>query len=87
VLKSFARKDWAPVLEITVINYSDRMEITSLGCSANFDDARKMFAEQRYIHNPIIIETLGDHGYVDMCSMDVRCKIAPLANVFIRKDT
>ena len=86
LLNGFAHRDWTRALEITVINYSDRMEITSPGALQNSMTLEKMIAGQRSIRNPIILETLRDYGYVDMRGMGVRRKIIPLTRELTGKD-
>ena len=86
ILNSFAHRDWTRALEITVVNYRDRMEITSPGALQNSMTLEKMLAGQRSIRNPIILETLRDYEYVDMRGMGVRRKIVPLTREFTGKD-
>jgi ATP-dependent DNA helicase RecG len=87
ILNSFAHRDWTRSLEITVINYSDRIEINSPGALQNSMTLEKMLSGQRSIRNPIIFETLRDYEYVDMRGMGVRRKIVPLVKEFTGKDT
>ena len=86
ILNGFAHRDWTRALEITVINYSDRIEINSPGSLQNSMTLEKMLAGQRSIRNPIILETLRDYEYVDMRGMGVRRKIVPLTKEFTGKD-
>jgi ATP-dependent DNA helicase RecG len=86
ILNSFAHRDWTRALEITVVNYSDRIEINSPGALQNSMTLEKMLAGQRSIRNPIILETLRDYEYVDMRGMGVRRKIVPLTKEFTGKD-
>lgn len=86
ILNSFTHRDWTRSLEITVVNYSDRIEINSPGALQNSMTLEKMLAGQRSIRNPIIIETLRDYRYVDMRGMGVRRKIVPLTKEFTGKD-
>jgi ATP-dependent DNA helicase RecG len=86
ILNSFAHRDWTRALEITVVNYSDRIEINSPGALQNSMTLEKMLAGQRSIRNPIILETLRDYEYVDMRGMGVRRKIVPLTKEFSGKD-
>jgi ATP-dependent DNA helicase RecG len=85
-LNAFAHRDWTSALEITIINYSDRIEINSPGSLQNAMTLEKMLAGQRSIRNPIILETLRDYEYVDMRGMGVRRKIVPLTKEFTGKD-
>ena len=86
ILNSFAHRDWTRALEITVTNYSDRIEINSPGALQNSMTLEKMLAGQRSIRNPIILETLRDYEYVDMRGMGVRRKIVPLTKEYTGKD-
>jgi len=86
ILNGFAHRDWTRALEISVVNYSDRIEITSPGSLQNSMTLEKMLAGQRSIRNPIITETLRDYEYVDMRGMGVRRKIVPLTKEFTGKD-
>jgi len=86
ILNAFAHRDWTRALEITVINYSDRMEINSPGSLQNSMTLEKMLNGQRSIRNPIILETLRDYEYVEMRGMGVRRKIIPLTKEFTGKD-
>jgi ATP-dependent DNA helicase RecG len=86
ILNSFAHRDWTRALEITTVNYSDRIEINSPGTLQNSMTLEKMLAGQRSIRNPIIFETLRDYEYVDMRGMGVRRKIVPLTKEFSGKD-
>ena len=86
ILNSFAHRDWTRALEITVVNYSDRIEISSPGTLQNSMTLEKMLAGQRSIRNQIIMETLRDYEYVDMRGMGVRRKIVPLTKEFTGKD-
>ena len=86
ILNGFAHRDWTRALEITVVNYSDRIEINSPGSLQNAMTLEKMLAGQRSIRNPIILETLRDYEYVDMRGMGVRRKIVPLTKEFTGKD-
>ena len=86
ILNSFAHRDWTRALEITVINYSDRIEINSPGALQNSMTLEKMLAGQRSIRNPIILETLRDYEYVDMRGMGIRRKIVPLTKEYTGKD-
>ncbi|MCL2008518.1 MAG: putative DNA binding domain-containing protein [Treponema sp.] len=86
LLNSFAHRDWTRALEITIINYADRIEINSPGALQNSMTLEKMLTGQRSIRNPIILETLRDYEYVDMRGMGVRRKIVPLTKEYTGKD-
>jgi len=86
ILNSFAHRDWTRALEITVTNFSDRIEINSPGSLQNSMTLEKMLNGQRSIRNPIILETLRDYEYVDMRGMGVRRKIVPLTKEYTGKD-
>jgi ATP-dependent DNA helicase RecG len=71
---------------VEVVNYNDRLEITSPGALQNSMSVEKMLAGQRSVRNPIILETLRDYSYVDMRGMGVRKKIVPLVRAFTGRD-
>jgi ATP-dependent DNA helicase RecG len=86
LLNCFAHRDWTRALEATVVNFFDRIEITSPGALQNSMTLEKMLAGQRSIRNPVITETLRDYEYVDMRGMGVRRKIVPLTKDYTGKD-
>ena len=68
-INSFSHRDWTRALEITVTNYSHRIEINSPGALHNSMTIEKMLAGQCSIRNPIILEILRYYEYVDMRGM------------------
>ncbi len=69
-----------------MVNYSDRLEVTSPGILQNSMTIEKMLAGQRSPRNPIIVEIMRDYGYVDARGMGVRRKIVPLTRDYAGKD-
>jgi ATP-dependent DNA helicase RecG len=86
LLNSFAHRDWTRSIEVELVNYNDRLVITSPGALQNSMSVEKMLAGQRSVRNPIILETLRDYGYVDMRGMGIRRKIVPLTRDLAGKD-
>lgn len=86
LLNAFVHRDWTRSIEVEVVNYSDRLEVTSPGALQNSMTIEKMLAGQRSPRNPIIVEIMRDYGYVDMRGMGVRRKIVPLTRDYAGKD-
>lgn len=86
LLNAFVHRDWTRSIAIEVVNYSDRLEVTSPGALQNSMTIEKMLAGQRSPRNPIIVEIMRDYGYVDMRGMGVRRKIVPLTRDYAGKD-
>lgn len=86
LLNAFVHRDWTRSIEVEVINYSDRLEVTSPGTLQNSMTIEKMLAGQRSPRNPIIVEVMRDYGYVDARGMGVRRKIVPLTRDYAGKD-
>ena len=82
VLNALVHRDWTRALEVEVVNYADRLEVTSPGSLQNVMTVEKMLAGQRSARNPIIVEVMRDYGYVDQRGMGVRRKIVPLVRAF-----
>ncbi|WP_291994137.1 RNA-binding domain-containing protein [Candidatus Accumulibacter sp. ACC003] len=78
LLNALVHRDWTRSMEVEVINYADRLEVTSPGALQNSMTIEKMLAGQRSPRNPIIVEIMRDYGYVDARGMGVRRKIVPL---------
>lgn len=78
LVNALAHRDWTRSLEVEVVSYADRLEISSPGALHNSMTVEKMLAGQRSPRNPIIVEVLRDYGYVDARGMGVRNKIVPL---------
>lgn len=86
LLNAFVHRDWTRPMEVEVVNYSDRLEITSPGALQNSMTLEKMLAGQRSSHNPILVEVMRDYGYVDARGMGVRRKIVPLTREYAGRD-
>jgi ATP-dependent DNA helicase RecG len=86
LLNAFVHRDWTRSIAVEVVNYSDRLEVTSPGALQNSMTIEKMLAGQRSPRNPIIVEIMRDYGYVDMRGMGVRRKIVPLTRDYAGKD-
>jgi ATP-dependent DNA helicase RecG len=86
LLNALVHRDWTRALEVEVVNYADRLEVTSPGTLQNSMTVEKMLAGQRSPRNPIIVEVMRDYGYVDMRGMGVRRKIVPLTRDYTGKD-
>jgi ATP-dependent DNA helicase RecG len=86
LLNALVHRDWTRSVEVEVVNYSDRLEVTSPGALQNSMTVEKMLAGQRSSRNPIIVEIMRDYGYVDARGMGVRRKIVPLTKDYAGKD-
>jgi ATP-dependent DNA helicase RecG len=86
ILNALVHRDWTRSIEIEVVNYANRLEVTSPGTLQNSMTLEKMLAGQRSPRNPIIAEIMRDYGYVDMRGMGVRRKIVPLTLEYTGQD-
>lgn len=86
LLNALVHRDWTRSMEVEVVNYADRLEVTSPGALQNSMTIEKMLAGQRSARNPIIVEIMRDYGYVDARGMGVRRKIVPLTREYTRKE-
>ena len=86
VLNALVHRDWTRATEVEVVNYADRLEVTSPGALQNSMTVDKMLAGQRSARNPIIVEVMRDYGYVEHRGMGVRRKIVPLTRDFAGRD-
>lgn len=86
LLNAFVHRDWTRANEVEVVNYLDRLEITSPGALQNSMTIEKMLAGQRSPRNPILVEIMRDYGYVESRGMGVRRKIVPLTRQYTGKD-
>ncbi|NKJ47218.1 transcriptional regulator [Burkholderia sp. SG-MS1] len=86
ILNALVHRDWTRSMEVEVVNYSDRLEVTSPGALQNSMTIEKMLAGQRSPRNPIIVEIMRDYGYVDARGMGVRRKIMPLTRGYAGRD-
>lgn len=86
VLNALVHRDWTRPVEVEIVNYADRLEITSPGALQNSMTIEKMLAGQRSARNPVITEVMRDYGYVEQRGMGVRRKIVPLTREFAGRD-
>ena len=86
VLNALVHRDWTRSTEVEVVNYNDRLEVTSPGRLQNAMTLDKMLAGQRSARNGIIVDVMRDYGYVDYRGMGVRRKIVPLTREFAGRD-
>lgn len=86
LVNALIHRDWTRGLEVEVVSYADRLEITSPGALQNSMTVGKMLAGQRSPRNPILVEVCRDYGYVDARGMGVRRKIVPLVREQSGKD-
>jgi ATP-dependent DNA helicase RecG len=78
LLNAVVHRDWTRSVEVEVVSYVDRLEITSPGALQNSMTIEKMLAGQRSPRNPLLVDIMRDYGYVDARGMGVRRKIVPL---------
>lgn len=78
LLNAVIHRDWTRSVEVEVVAYRDRVEITSPGALQNSMTIEKMLAGQRSPRNPLLVDIMRDYGYVDARGMGVRRKIVPL---------
>ena len=81
LINALAHRDWTRFLDVEIVGYSDRLEITSPGALPNSMTVENMLAGQRSARNPIIVEVLRDYGYVDARGMGIRAKVVPALKV------
>jgi ATP-dependent DNA helicase RecG len=86
LLNALVHRDWTRATEVEVVNYMDRLEVTSPGALQNSMTLEKMLAGQRSPRNPILVEIMRDYGYVEARGMGVRRKIVPLTRQYTGKD-
>ncbi|MBL8345043.1 MAG: putative DNA binding domain-containing protein [Rubrivivax sp.] len=86
LVNALVHRDWTRPLEVEIVNYSDRLEITSPGALQNSMTIEKMLAGQRSARNPVVMEVMRDYGYVEQRGMGVRRKIVPLTRDFTGQD-
>jgi ATP-dependent DNA helicase RecG len=86
LLNALIHRDWTRSIEVDVVNYGDRLELTSPGALQNSMTVAKMLAGQRSQRNPIMVEIMRDYGYVDARGMGVRRKIVPLTRDYAGKE-
>jgi ATP-dependent DNA helicase RecG len=86
VLNALVHRDWTRSTQVEVVNYADRLEVTSPGRLQNSMTVDKVLAGQRSARNGIIVDVMRDYGYVDHRGMGVRRKIVPLTRAFAGQD-
>ncbi len=86
LLNALVHRDWTRAIEVEVVNYSDRLEVTSPGALQNAMTVEKMLAGQRSPRNTMIVDVMRDYGYVDARGMGVRLKIVPLTQQYSGKE-
>lgn len=77
IVNAFVHRDWTRALEVEVVDYADRLEVTSPGPLPNSMTVARVLAGQRTPRNPILVEVMRDYGYVDARGMGVRRRIVP----------
>lgn len=86
VVNALVHRDWTRPVEVEIVNYADRLEVTSPGALQNSMTIEKMLAGQRSARNPVIMEVMRDYGYVEQRGMGVRRKIVPLTREVAGRD-
>lgn len=86
MVNALVHRDWTRPVEVEIVNYIDRLEITSPGALQNSMTVEKMLAGQRSARNPVVMEVMRDYGYVEQRGMGVRRKIVPLTRNFAGRD-
>jgi ATP-dependent DNA helicase RecG len=86
VVNALVHRDWTRPVEVEIVNYADRLEVTSPGALQNSMTIEKMLAGQRSARNPVIMEVMRDYGYVEQRGMGVRRKIVPLTRDVAGRD-
>ncbi len=86
LVNALVHRDWTRPVEVEVVNYTDRLEVTSPGALQNSMTVEKMLAGQRSARNPVVMEVMRDYGYVEQRGMGVRRKIVPLSRDLTGRD-
>ena len=86
LVNALVHRDWTRPVEVEIVNYADRLEVTSPGALQNSMTVEKMLAGQRSARNPVVMEVMRDYGYVEQRGMGVRRKIVPLTRNFSGRD-
>ena len=86
LLNAVVHRDWTRSVDVEVVAYADRLEVTSPGALQNSMTIEKMLAGQRSPRNPILVDVMRDYGYVDARGMGVRRKIVPLVRAESGRD-
>lgn len=82
VVNALVHRDWTRSVDIEIVVYKDRLEVTSPGALQNSMTIEKMLAGQRSPRNPLIVDALRDYSYVDARGMGIRTKVVPLMRQF-----
>lgn len=78
VVNALVHRDYAIAgSDVSLIIYSDRLEIESPGRLPNTVTVAKMVAGFRYLRNQNLVNIMRDYGYMDARGMGVRNKIIP----------
>jgi ATP-dependent DNA helicase RecG len=77
IINALAHRDWTRFVDVEIVGYRDRLEITSPGALPNSMTVEKVLAGQRSARNTIVVEVLRDYGYVDARGMGIRVKVVP----------
>ena len=86
MVNALVHRDWTRPTEVEIVNYTDRLVVTSPGALQNSMTVEKMLAGQRSARNPVVMEVMRDYGYVEQRGMGVRRKIVPLTREFTGRD-
>lgn len=86
IVNALVHRDWTRPAEVEVVDYADRLEVTSPGALQNSMTVAKMLAGQRSARNPVIAEVMRDYGYVEQRGMGVRRRIVPLTRDLAGRD-
>ena len=78
IVNAFSHRDWTRSVDVEVVVYADRLELTSPGSLPNSMTVDQMLAGQRAPRNPILHNVLRDYGYSDARGMGIRTKVVPL---------
>jgi ATP-dependent DNA helicase RecG len=78
LVNAIAHRDWTRFVDIELVIYANRLEVTSPGPLPNTMTIEKMIAGQRSPRNTILVDVLRDYGYVDARGMGIRNKVIPL---------
>lgn len=78
VVNALVHRDYAIAgSDVSIIIYSDRLEIESPGRLPNTVTVAKMVAGFRYLRNQNLVNIMRDYGYMDARGMGIRNKIIP----------
>lgn len=86
IINAIVHRDWTRLVDIEIVVYSDRIEVTSPGALQNSMTIEKMIAGQRSPRNPLIVSIMRDYKYVDARGMGVRTKVIPLMRQHNQKE-